>query len=180
MRRIARNRYNLASMPHKIYLGLGSNLDDRKAYLDAAINAMAPAIRTLRRSPIYETAPWGYTEQDDFLNMVIEAETELGPKQLLILLKGMEVKLGRKPRFQNGPREIDIDILLYDDLVLDDSGLHIPHPRMHERAFILAPLADLAPELEIPNTGQTVARLLSKTNKTGIRAFASNETSDNQ
>ncbi len=167
-------------MPHKIYLGLGSNLGDRKGYLDGAINAMPPAVRVLRRSSIYETAPWGYRDQDDFLNMVVEAETELGPKQLLILLKGIEVQLGRKPRFRNGPREIDIDILLYDDLVLDELVLHIPHPRLHERAFILAPLADLAPNLEIPNTGKKVAEFLANLDTSGVHVFGKNEATENQ
>jgi 2-amino-4-hydroxy-6-hydroxymethyldihydropteridine diphosphokinase len=156
-------------MTHKIFLGLGSNLGDRRDYLDAAISAMPPAVNILRRSPIYETAPWGFTDQDNFLNMVVEAETELGPKQLLILLKGIEVKLGRQTRFQNGPREIDLDILLYDDLVFDDSGLRIPHPRLHERAFILAPLADLAPDLEIPGVGKTVARCLAELDTSGVK-----------
>jgi 2-amino-4-hydroxy-6-hydroxymethyldihydropteridine diphosphokinase len=156
-------------MTHKIYLGLGSNLGDRRGYLDAAISSMPPALNVLRRSPIYETAPWGYRDQDDFLNMVVEAETELGPLQLLILLKGIEVKLGRKPRFRNGPREIDIDILLYDDLIHDEKALHIPHPRLHERAFILAPLDDLAPELEIPGVGKTVAECLAEMDISGVK-----------
>ncbi|MCL5429155.1 MAG: 2-amino-4-hydroxy-6-hydroxymethyldihydropteridine diphosphokinase [Chloroflexi bacterium] len=167
-------------MTHKIYLGLGSNLGDRKGYLDAAIAAMAPGIRILRRSPIYETAPWGFTDQDDFLNMVVEAETELGPKQLLVLLKGIEVKLGRKPRFRNGPREIDIDILLYDDLILDEPGLRIPHPRFHERAFILAPLADLAPGIQLPTLSKTVSECLAGLDKSGVRFYGKDEAPKNQ
>jgi 2-amino-4-hydroxy-6-hydroxymethyldihydropteridine diphosphokinase len=166
-------------MPHRIYLGLGSNLGNRKGYLDAAINTMPPAIRILRTSPIYATAPWGYTEQGEFLNMVVEAETVLGPKQLLILIKGIEVKLGRQTRFQNGPREIDIDILLYDDLVFDDAGLRIPHPRLHERAFILAPLAVLAPELLIPTVGKTVAESLKALDRSGVRPIETHETTQN-
>jgi 2-amino-4-hydroxy-6-hydroxymethyldihydropteridine diphosphokinase len=156
-------------MTHKIFLGLGSNLGDRRGYLDAAIAAMPPAINVLRRSPIYETAPWGYRDQDDFLNMVVEAETELGPLQLLILLKGIEVRLGRQPRFRNGPREIDIDILLYDDLIHNERALHIPHPRMHERAFILTPLADLTPEIKIPGIDKTVAECLAELDTSGVR-----------
>lgn len=148
-------------MPHRIYLGLGSNLGDRKAFLDSAIAAMALANHILRRSPIYETEPWGFADQGKFLNMVVEAETELGPKQLLVLVKGIEVKLGRQPRFRNGPREIDIDILIYDDLILDESGLRIPHPRLAERVFILKPLADLTPDLVIPSQNKTVAELLA-------------------
>jgi 2-amino-4-hydroxy-6-hydroxymethyldihydropteridine diphosphokinase len=156
-------------MPHRIYLGLGSNLGNRKSYLDSAISALAPAVHAARVSPIYETKPWGYSDQGDFLNMVVEAETDLGPKQLLVLLKGIEVKLGRQPRFRNGPREIDIDILIYDDLILDEVGLRIPHPRLQERAFILAPLADLAPDLAIPGGGKTVAELLKNLEVIGIR-----------
>ncbi|HLD93196.1 MAG TPA: 2-amino-4-hydroxy-6-hydroxymethyldihydropteridine diphosphokinase [Anaerolineales bacterium] len=171
-------RYNLDAMAHTIYLGLGSNLGDRKAYLDGAVSAMAPAICVRRRSLIYETAPWGYTEQDDFLNMVIEAETELGPKQLLILIKGIEVKLGRQLRFRNGPREIDIDILLYDDLIFEDAGLRLPHPRLHERAFILAPLADLAPDLLIPGEGKTVAECLAVADAVGIHKFNADDSHD--
>ncbi len=156
-------------MPHRIYLGLGSNLGNRKSYLDSAVSALAPAVRVLQLSPIYETEPWGYRDQDDFLNMVVEAETELGPKQLLVLLKGIEVKLGRQARFRNGPREIDIDILVYDELELDEPGLRIPHPRLQERAFILAPLADLAPDLAIPGTGKTVAEFLAHLDISGVR-----------
>ena len=154
-------------MAHRVYLGLGSNLGDRKSYLDSAISNLAPVVRVTKLSPIYETAPWGYNDQDDFLNMVVEAETELGPKQLLVLVKGIEVKLGRQPRFRNGPREIDIDILLFDDLILDEPGLRIPHPRLKQRAFILAPLADLAPDFKIPNTGKTVSECLTALDKSG-------------
>jgi 2-amino-4-hydroxy-6-hydroxymethyldihydropteridine diphosphokinase len=156
-------------MAHRIYLGLGSNLGDRKSYLDAAISAMAPAVRASQISPIYETDPWGYNDQDDFLNMVAEAETDLGPKQLLVRLKGIEVNLGRQPRFRNGPREIDIDILIYDELILDEAGLRIPHPRLPERAFMLVPLADLAPGLSIPGLDKTVAELLADLDTSGIR-----------
>jgi 2-amino-4-hydroxy-6-hydroxymethyldihydropteridine diphosphokinase len=163
------SHYNLFTLPHHIYLGLGSNLGDRKAFLDSAISTLAPAVRVSRLSPIYETIPWGYSDQDDFLNMVVEAETDLGPKQLLVLLKGIEVKLGRQPRFRNGPREIDIDILLYDDVILDEVGLRIPHPRLAERAFMLVPLADLAPDLEIPGVGKTVSELLKNLDASGIR-----------
>ena len=156
-------------MAHHIYLGLGSNLGDRRSFLDSAISALVPALRVSRLSPIYETDPWGYSDQDDFLNMVVEAETDLGPKQLLVFLKGIEVKLGRQPRFRNGPREIDIDILIYDDQILNEVGLRIPHPRLQERAFILVPLADLAPGLSIPGLDKTVAELLSNLDTSGIR-----------
>jgi len=167
-------------MSHRVYLGLGSNLGDRKAFLDAAISALAPALRVLRLSPIYETEPWCFAEQSRFLNMVVEGDTELEPRQLLVILKGIEVKLGRQPRFRNGPREIDIDILLFDDLIFDEEGLRIPHPRLQERAFILAPLADLAPDFEIPNTGKTVSECLTALDKSGVYPFIENETSKYQ
>lgn len=159
-------------MPHRIYLGLGSNLGNRRSILDGATAALPPAARVLRRSPIYETAPWGYTAQPSFLNQVIEAETDLEPSKLLSELKQIERDLGRQPRFRNGPREIDIDILLYDDLVVNEGSLQIPHPRLQERAFILAPLADLAPELVIPGASATVVDLLEDLDRTGIELFA--------
>ncbi|MEX1248743.1 MAG: 2-amino-4-hydroxy-6-hydroxymethyldihydropteridine diphosphokinase [Anaerolineales bacterium] len=159
-------------MPHRIYLGLGSNLGDRKAALDSALANLAPQVRMLQRSPIYETAPWGYTDQPDFLNQVVEAETELPPKEVLALLKATEKQLGRQPRIRNGPREIDIDILLYDDLVLDEPGLHLPHPNLHERAFVVAPLADIAPELVVPGQVQTIRELSASLDKSGIKVYA--------
>jgi 2-amino-4-hydroxy-6-hydroxymethyldihydropteridine diphosphokinase len=156
---------------HKTYLGLGSNLGDRVAYLEAALTAIAPSVTVLRRSPIYETAPWGYTEQDAFLNMVIEAETLLAPGDLLATLKGAEAAVGRQPRFRNGPREIDMDILLYDDLTVNESGLSIPHPRLHERAFMLIPLADVDGDLRIPGQDKTVSELLRTMETEGVSRY---------
>ena len=167
------------AMSHRVYLGLGSNLGDRKAFLDSAISALAPAVRVRRLSPIYETDPWGYAEQNKFLNMVVEADTELEPKQLLMILKGIETKLGRQRRFRNGPREIDIDVLLFDDLVFDEPGLRIPHPRLQERAFILIPLGDLAPDLQVPNIGKTVNECLTVLDKSGVHPYIENETTNN-
>jgi 2-amino-4-hydroxy-6-hydroxymethyldihydropteridine diphosphokinase len=162
--------YN-AFVPQKIYLGLGSNLGDRQAHLDAAVAALAPSVRLLRNSPIYETAPWGFTDQPAFLNQVLEAETDFEPKELLALLKATEKQLGRQDRFRNGPREIDIDILLIDDLVLNEDRLRVPHPGLHERAFILTPLAEVAPDLIIPGQQQSVKKLLSALDTSGIRLY---------
>lgn len=148
-------------MPHRVYLSLGSNLGDRRGYLRRAIDALPPPVRVLRLSPLYETAPWGYLEQDDFLNIVVEAETVLQPLELLEHLKSIEALLGRTTNFRFGPREIDLDILFYDDLILAGDRLTIPHPRLHERAFALVPLADLAPELVHPQLDQTVTELLA-------------------
>jgi 2-amino-4-hydroxy-6-hydroxymethyldihydropteridine diphosphokinase len=158
-------------MPHKLYLGLGSNLGDRQAHLLAATAALTPGVRVLRSSPIYETAPWGYTDQPAFLNQVLEAETDLDPKTLLAHLKATEKNLGREDRFKNGPREIDIDILLMDDLVLNEDRLRVPHPGLHERAFILTPLADVAPDLVIPGQEQTVKELLAALDTSGVKLF---------
>lgn len=159
-------------MPHKLFLGLGSNLGDRQAHLLAAAVALAPEVRLQCSSPIYETAPWGYTDQPAFLNQVLEAETDLDPKALLAHLKATEKLLGRQTRFKNGPREIDIDILLMDDLILNEERLRVPHPGLHERAFILAPLADVAPDLIIPGQTLTIKELLAAADTTGIHLYS--------
>src|SRR3972149_1431743 len=159
-------------MPHKIYLGVGSNLGDRHAHLDAAASSLAPSVLVLRRSAIYETAPWGFTDQPAFLNQVLEAGTDLAPKALLAHLKATEKVLGRRTRFKNGPREIDIDILLMDDLILNEERLRVPHPGLHERAFILAPLADVAPDLIIPGQTLTIKELLAAADTTGIHLYS--------
>ncbi len=127
-----------------IYLALGSNLGDRPANLEAALAAMPAGVKVLARSPVYETPPWGLTDQPDFLNMVVKGETRLSPLRLLTGLKRLEKNLGRLPSVRYGPRLIDIDILFYDDLVLHTPELTLPHPHLHERAFVLVPLADLA------------------------------------
>ncbi len=158
-------------MKHKIFLGLGSNVGDRRAYLEAGLAALPPAVSVLRRSPIYETEPWGFTDQEKFLNMVAEAETELSPQDLLKDLKGIEAEVGRIATFRNGPRQIDVDILLYDDLILDEDRLHIPHPNLKKRAFVLAPLANLAAQLQIPGSNDSVGELLNKIDSSGVKLF---------
>ncbi|MGD0707942.1 MAG: 2-amino-4-hydroxy-6-hydroxymethyldihydropteridine diphosphokinase [Anaerolineaceae bacterium] len=159
-------------MAHRVYLGLGTNLGDRSENLRAAANALLPNVKVLRESPVYETAPWGYAQQPAFLNQVIEIETRLTPLKLLAYVKAVEVWLGRAPTFRYGPRLIDIDILLYDDLVLQTPELIIPHPHLTERAFVLVPLADLAPDLKLPNTEQTVRELLLICDRDGVRQFS--------
>ena len=120
----------------------------------------AAGIGILRESPIYETEPVGYTEQRWFLNMVVEAETALFPLQLLTRTAKIEQRLGRARTVPNGPRTIDIDVLLYGTAVLHSPRLEVPHPRMQERRFVLAPLADLAPDLRHPVLRQTIRELL--------------------
>ena len=155
-----------------IYIALGTNLGDRIANLRAAIDSLAPDVSVSRESTIYETPPWGYTEQPAFLNMVIETETSLSPRALLRCLKKRENELGRVKNFRNGPRQIDLDILFYDNLVLDEENLTIPHPRLHERAFVLVPLADIAPEFEHPLLGKTIIELLQDVDTSEIAPFS--------
>ena len=144
-----------------IYLGLGSNIGDREAQLRAAIERLASNdLRILRVSPIYETEPLELTAQRWFLNLVLEAETSLFPMQLLARVGRIERALGRVRTVPNGPRTIDIDILLYGASVVRSEKLEIPHPRMGERRFVLAPLADLSPELRHPVTHRTVKEML--------------------
>ncbi len=162
-------------MKHSIYLGLGSNLNDRLKHLAAAIASMPPTIKILRTSPIYETAPWGFEDQGKFLNQVVEAQTDLTPKELLGHLKNIETEVGRAATFRNGPREIDIDILFYDNFILDSDELTIPHARIEERAFILAPLAEIAEDFIHPVSGQTIAQLLSKVDTGGVIPFEAAE-----
>jgi 2-amino-4-hydroxy-6-hydroxymethyldihydropteridine diphosphokinase len=141
----------------RAYVGLGSNLGDR----EQSIRAAAEQIGALRLSPIVETEPWGYEDQPRFLNAVAEVETDLAPRALLDRLLDVERRLGRVrtgPRY--GPRTIDLDLLLYGDERLDEGGLTVPHPRLHERLFVLEPLAALVPERRIPGNG-TVSEALA-------------------
>ena len=144
-----------------VYLGLGTNLGDREENLAQSVIALgaSPEVAVLRTSRIYETAPWGLTEQPDFLNMVVEISTTLSPRQLLDRGTGLERALGREPGPRLGPRLIDVDILLYGDRVVDEPDLHIPHASLHLRAFALVPLAELAPESIHPVLGVTIAKL---------------------
>ncbi len=143
-----------------VYLGLGSNLGDREAALRSALELIEPHVKNLRVSPLYETEPVDYTAQRWFLNLVVEAETELFPMQLLHATQRIERELGRVRTVPKGPRTIDIDILLYGKAVVRSATLEIPHPRMAERRFVLAPLADLAPELRHPLTHRSVREML--------------------
>ena len=158
-------------MGHTVYIALGTNLGDRLANLRAAIESMPPDVVVRAESPIYETPPWGYENQPPFLNMVVKAETELSPGPLLRYLKQLEVALGREQNFRWGPRLIDLDILFYDDRVIDTPPLIIPHPRLHERAFVLVPLADLAPDLIHPVLQRSINALLAGLNPSGIVRF---------
>jgi 2-amino-4-hydroxy-6-hydroxymethyldihydropteridine diphosphokinase len=161
---------NINSMSKTIvYLALGTNLGHRSRNLQAAQDALPPAVKVLERSYVYETRPWGVTDQPLFLNMVIKGETRQRPQELLKHLKLLEIQLGRLPSIRYGPRKIDIDLLFYDDILLKTPELTIPHPFLHERAFVLVPLADLAPELVHPVLGKTVRQMLAQVDTTGVR-----------
>ncbi len=157
---------------HTIYLALGSNLDNRLENLKEAIAALPPQMVVKAKSHVYETLPWGYEDQPKFLNQVLKAQTYVEPEPLLKHIKRLELALGRKPSFQNGPRLIDIDILFYDDLVLNTPALTLPHPRLHERGFVLLPLMDIAPDLVHPLTKKSVREMVAFCNLGGITQLA--------
>lgn len=157
---------------HIVYLALGSNLGNREENLKQAIASLPPQMTVKAKSHVYETPPWGYEDQPRFLNQVVNAQTYLQPELLLKHIKRLEVALGRKATFRNGPREIDIDILLYDDMVLNTPLLTLPHPHMHERGFVLLPMMDIAPDLVHPLTGKSVREMLISCNLGGIKQVA--------
>jgi len=147
--------------PVRVFLGLGSNVGDRAYWLaDAAAKLQGPALSVVRRSCIYETPPWGKTDQPAFLNQVLEVETTLGPSALLARCQAVERALGRVRAERWGPRVIDVDILLYGDAVIRARGLTVPHPDLDRRAFVLVPLLELRPSLTLPD-GRTGAELLA-------------------
>ncbi|MBL8077036.1 MAG: 2-amino-4-hydroxy-6-hydroxymethyldihydropteridine diphosphokinase [Anaerolineales bacterium] len=158
-------------MDHIVYLALGSNMGIRLANLKNAINNLTPQMTVKAKSHVYETPPWGFKEQPPFLNQVVQVETYLQPEALIHHLKRLETALGRVPNFQNGPRIIDIDILFFDDMVLNSPNVQIPHPRLHERAFVLTPLADLAPALVHPVLNKSVSMLLAGVDQSSIQRY---------
>ena len=157
-----RVRHHLPPGPVTIYLGLGSNLGDRKANLEKALQFLGQTLSMEQISSVYETHPVGNEDQPLFLNAVCRAATDIGPFQLLSLIKGIEVALDRVPSFSNAPRPIDIDILLYGNLIIEAAELVIPHPRLEERAFALVPLAEIAPDLIHPISGRSIQDLMSR------------------
>lgn len=144
------------------YLGLGSNIGDRKQQLLKAIDLIGniKGIKVTKQSSIYETAPIGYTDQPNFLNLCLEIETELSPQQLLKHCLDIEQQLHRVREIRWGPRTLDIDILLYSDDIIETNNLSVPHPRMQERAFVLIPLNDIASDKKDPRLNQKIHDLV--------------------
>ena len=153
------------------YIGVGTNLGNRQENLHQATQALGRQVDLLRSSPIYETAPWGFLDQPAFLNQVLEIQTDIAPPDLLAALKQIEADMGRLPSVRYGPRLIDLDILFYGQECINLPGLTIPHPALCERAFVLVPLSDLAPELRHPVNGLLVKEILSRVDTSGVSLF---------
>ena len=138
------------------YVGIGANLDNPVARVRSAFTSLdtIPCTRVVKRSSLYRTEPQGYRSQPDFVNAVAELDTALAPRDLLDGLQAIEANAGRRRSFANAPRTLDLDLLLYDAQRIDQPGLVVPHPRMQERAFVLVPLVEIAPDVEIPGAGR--------------------------
>jgi 2-amino-4-hydroxy-6-hydroxymethyldihydropteridine diphosphokinase len=145
-----------------VYLALGSNVGDSLHYLQKAYQLLGDGVlQNPRMAPIYRSKPVGYIDQPDFLNTVVSGQTDLAPGELLTRIKQLEHQIGRIKRFRWGPREVDIDIILYGDLVFETPDLIIPHPSYHERIFVLQPLLDLDPSLVDPASHKPIAKILA-------------------
>lgn len=165
-------------MKNHLFLATGSNLGDRQHNLHSALQAIRRIAEVEKVSSIYETEPWGYTDQPAFLNQVLAATTLLSPFEVLNSIKSMEGEIGRTPTFRYGPRVIDIDILLYDDLIMDEDRLTLPHPRMTERAFVMVPLDEIAPQYIHPVFQQTIHELLQNLDTSSARLFSVKSTKE--
>jgi 2-amino-4-hydroxy-6-hydroxymethyldihydropteridine diphosphokinase len=158
-------------MPHVVFISSGSNLGDRLTALSTAAALLSPDVRVLKVSKVYETPPWGFEDQPAFLNQVLQVETELDQTALLKVLKCIEHAMGREATFRYGPRAIDLDILFYDDLILSTNNLQIPHPMIPERAFVLVPLCEIAPDYIHPALGKSISELARSVDSSGIKVY---------
>ncbi|HTZ19092.1 MAG TPA: 2-amino-4-hydroxy-6-hydroxymethyldihydropteridine diphosphokinase [Dissulfurispiraceae bacterium] len=146
-----------------VFLGIGSNLGNKKANCLTAIDKLlAGGSEVVKISSPYDSKPWGVTDQPDFVNMAVEARTTMSPRELLDALKKIETDMGREPGQRWGPRLIDLDLLLYDDLIIQSDDLVVPHPLLHERDFVLMPLSEIAPDLVHPVIGKKIVELKEK------------------
>ena len=154
---------------HEAYIAIGSNLENPEAQVQDAFEALAmlPKTRLSRVSSLYRTAPVGYADQPEFVNAVARIETALEPRALLDALLAIERRHGRVREFANAPRTLDLDIVLYEGASVNEPGLTIPHPRMHERAFVMEPLAEIAPDVDIPGSGRA-ADVAARLDRAGI------------
>lgn len=155
-------------MLHQVYLSFGANLGNRQTNILQALQYVQTRTSIKKISSFYETEPVGYSEQPRFINITCMLETELSPDDLLRFLKWIEKKMGRQAAFRNAPRPIDIDILLYDELTIDNPELQLPHPRLHKRAFVLVPLAEIAPDLIHPGLKISTREMLNQVDSTGV------------
>lgn len=151
-----------------VYIGIGTNIGDRIGNIDDALSAIAhlPTTNIVAVSDLYETSPWGYTEQDNFYNICIQINTELSPNAILGACLGIEAALGRERTFRYAPRIIDIDVLLYEGVHMNTEELTVPHPRIQDRGFVLVPLKDILPSLEF--FGADYNSAFENCDKTGI------------
>ncbi len=159
----------MATRPERAFVALGANIGEPQRQVEAGFAALAalPGTRLLLRSSLYRTAPVGYLDQPDFINAMAGIETTLAPQALLEALLDIERTHGRVREFPNAPRTLDLDIALYGDHVLQMPGLTVPHPRMLERAFVMLPLAEIAPEVEVPGHGR-VRELAARLDPAGV------------
>jgi len=157
----------------KAYLGLGTNMGQREEILEKAVRIISlnSAIEILNISGVYETEPYGFKDQPDFLNLVLEVETSLTPQRLLIVAKSIEEQMGRRPRRRWGPREIDVDILAYENSVAREGFLHVPHKELSSRRFVLVPFAEIAPSFILPDRNKSIQELLTQCPDTGRVQF---------
>ena len=146
---------------HHIFLALGSNIENRKQHIETAIISLREKVHDITVAPLYETKPRYFEDQQNFLNTVLSGYTDLDPRVLLRFTQTVQKEVGRVERFRNGPREIDIDILFYDDLIYQDEELAIPHPRLQERDFVLQPFADINPDFPHPVLKKTIREMLA-------------------
>jgi 2-amino-4-hydroxy-6-hydroxymethyldihydropteridine diphosphokinase len=154
---------------HVVYLSLGTNMGNRLNNLKHALEDLKEFCQVVASSSVYETDPWGFEDQPFFYNQVVRIKTGLEPLPLLRAIKNIELKMGRIPTFKFGPRLIDIDILVYDKLMMNSTELKIPHPQIKSRAFVLSPLAEIAPDLIIPGEEVDVVTLNQAVGSSGIR-----------
>jgi 2-amino-4-hydroxy-6-hydroxymethyldihydropteridine diphosphokinase len=171
---LAMNQENNAATPletqtHTVYLSLGSNLEDRQSNLHHALQKLQQLVHIQHISSVYETEPVGYLDQPYFFNIVCSGTTQLTAQELLIQAKTIEKSLGRQSTIRNGPRPIDIDILLYDTCIYEDQYLSLPHPRLKERAFVLVPLVEISPGVVEPQSGRTAQDLLQAISQSGVK-----------